>query len=999
MDRILTNSLRTIKKYFPRFLSLVIMSMLGVFTFVGLRSTAPDMIKTLSSYLDNYNTYDFKIVSTMGLTDDDIESLKNLSYINFVEGIYSKDILINISDEDYVINVSSLPKNINKLKLINGHMPSQDDEIVVEENLLIKNNLKIGDKLKIESGILNKSLYTITGTISSTLYYNNSATNNVRGNTSIGTGVVNYYSYVPSSSFNIDYYTSIYLTVDNDYETNSSKYNNLINNVKDEIESIKSLREDIRYDSIKNESKNKVDELNDKVNKELESSLKNIIDGKKSLDSYLKKLNEYNNYINESNTKLQNVKITLNKSRKELNKVISKNNIDINSIDKTINLLNEELAKLQESIKNLNQDSNEYIVLNEQIKSLQNKISILIEVKEKNTKLNLLFDDYEKNVQELNKKTKEYNTEVNKYNLNLKKYNESLYQYNIKSREAKLKVSDAYDKLNLINKPTWYIYDRTNYETYNEYIDDTNSINNLSSVFPSLFFLVSILISLISMNRMVEDDRGEIGTLKSLGFSNVRIMNKYLLFSLLATIIGTIIGSVLGTIIIPKMIYEIYKILFSLPSLNLCINKSSILIGFIVSLVCVCGTSILTVMKVVKEKPASLMRPKAPKNGKRVIIEKISFIWNRLKFSNKITIRNLFRYKKRVIATIIGISGCTGLILCGFGIRDAIVDIAYNQYGKIFTFDGLMYVDSINDDVKNLLNNKYIKNSVNIQNVSAKVDDTEVKLYVTESNDELKNMMNLIDYKTNEIKTLKDNEVMITEKLAIIKDLKVGDEIEVLDVNNKLSKYKISGIVKNHINHYIFLTKNTYESHIGKFSPNVIYFNITSDNDLVKEELSSMLLHNDNVINVSYVSELTTKVLNMLKSLNEVVVILIVLASLLSFVVLYNLSNININERKREIATLKVLGFYNKEVDNYITKENIILTIVGITLGLIFGYYLTNIVISTVEIEKARFLRGISIYSYIISALISVLFTVIVNIVTHFSLKKIDMIESLKSVE
>lgn len=995
-NRILTNSLRVIKLSFPRFLSLTVISMLGVFCFAGLGATAPDMIKTLDNYLDSTNTYDIKILSTMGFTDNDISALKKIKGVNQIEGGYSKDVLIAEDDSEYVINVSSLPTDINKLKLIKGKLPSKDNEIVVEEVMLSRCNLKIGDTILLsDEAFINKEV-KIVGTVDSSLYFNAIVSSSIRGNTSIGTGTINYYTFCLASNFNQDYYTNIYLTVTDALELETSKddYNDLINQVTKRIENISNSQEKNRRDQIYNEALDKITKEEDDGNKKFDEVAATLDSSKEDLDKAKANLNTYKNKLASTKTMLNQARASIDDAWGKYRATLSENNINEAEIDKNIEYLESEIAKINQLIE-AGSSTDE---LKGQLTNLNTKLALLKQLKSVKSEILNNEAQYNSNLNQYNTSYNSYLSSLNLYNTNYDRYLESLDTYNTERADFNEKISEAKEDLNKIDMPSWYIYDRTDYTTYAEYVDDTNSIKNLSGIFPIVFFAVSILVSLISMNRMVEDDRGEIGTLKSLGFSNKDIMIKYLLFSFLAMVIGGVLGSLLGVVIIPSLIFKIYKILFDIPNFYLGLNLNITIIGFLISFICVCGATVYTVSKVLKEKPSELMRPKAPKSGKRVCLEKISFIWDNISFSNKVTIRNLFRYKKRVIVTIVGIAGCCGLMLCGFGIKDSIMDIAGRQYGEIFKFDAMAYVNNISSDTE-IFNNSMITSTVYTNNLKVTVSDTNVNLFIANDNEELDKVVSLFNYKTKKRIKLVKGKVVITEKLASLKKLKVGDKINILDVNNKKYQYEISDITANYFEHFIYMDRNTYEESGGVFDANVVYLNTKKLSNKDKDVLSGELLKNDEVLSVNYVSSLVEVITNMLNSLDEVVFILIVLAASLSFVVLYNLSNINIMERKREIATLKVLGFYNKEVDNYITKENIILTIIGILIGLGFGYLLTNIIITTVEIEKARFLKRICFNSYIYAAGMSFIFTLIVNIVTHFGLKKIDMIESLKSVE
>lgn len=561
------------------------------------------------------------------------------------------------------------------------------------------------------------------------------------------------------------------------------------------------------------------------------------------------------------------------------------------------------------------------------------------------------------------------------------------------------KISEAKSQLSKILDCKWYVYNRLDDGEYANFINDGNSISNLSKVFPSIFFIVAVLISLISMSRMVEDDRVQIGTLKSLGFSNKHIRVKYLLYAGIATILGGLIGAMLGFFLLPAFICNIYKIIFALPKFVIDYDFTYVIIGILIAVICICGTTLLTIMKVVKEKPSDLMRPKAPSGGKRVFLERVRFVWNHLKFSNKVTIRNLFRYKKRVLMTVVGIAGCTGLMLAGFGLRDSIVDIPSTQYGKIFNFDDMVYVTgNVSDEnVDKTFDVKHVKNFVKTMMVTGTSKRYAINLFVPNDTKELETILDLRELDAGKKLSLEDDKIVISDKLSQLTNKVKGDKLTITDSEGNKYEFMISGVSENYVGHYVFMNKKTYVNKIGKYDTNVVFMKL---DDLKHEEkISSRLLENDNVMSVISVNGTIKTIDDMLKSLDSVVFILIILSASLSFVVLYNLSYINISERKREIATLKVLGFTDKEVDAYITKETIALTFIGIVIGLILGVLLTNVIINTVEIEMVRFIHHINFISYVYSSVMTIIFTVIVNVITHYTLKKIDMIESLKSVE
>ena len=1008
-NRVFTNSIRNIKFSFPRFLSLAVISMLGVFTFSGLSATSPDMVKSLDNYLDSRNTYDIKLISTMGLVDNDIDKIKKLSGVKDVEGVFSVDSLVKSETEEYVINMSSMPKNINKLELLNGRYPKEANEIVVEEGLLTSNKLKLGDHIFLQNTDINYQDMIIVGTVDSSLYFNYTVNTHNRGTTSIGSGTINYYTYCLDSNFKQEYYSSIYLTVDRakDEITSSKEYLNYIEKELNKLENVKGNLEEDRYQEIYNKAKEKIDEEKEKADDEFNDINEQLNNSKRELD------NAYHS-LGKALNELENGKNELNGYRKELDSswniyygTINNYGLDDNSLNDTITELEESIKYYESMLQNISTDEEDVntevtIITKEEIEQIISQLtlkkSLLDELINNKNKLILAEETYSKSLNDINRGYDEYYYNLGMYQNNKVKYDNAVVEFNNKKEEIYKQIDDAYLELNNIKHPNIYIYDREDYLTYSEYIDDTNSLKNLAKLFPTVFFAVAILVSLISMNRMVEDDRGELGTLKSLGFSNRYILYKYFIFAFIATTIGGVVGSLLGLVIIPSLIFKIYKILFTIPNFCLSLNLEYTLLGIIISFVCVCGTTVYTVMKELREKPSQLMRPKAPKSGKRVFLENIKFIWNRISFSNKVTIRNLFRYKKRVVVTIVGIAGCCGLMLAGFGIKDSIIDLSNLQFGYVMNFDGYSYVNDL-DNVDEIFNDERITSITKVNNSNANINDTSAIMFITDYNENIDEIINLYSVDTGKKIELEKGKVIVTDKLAKIQNLKIGDTVEILDDAKNSYDFEISGIAKNYFEHYIFLDRETLEEAGGEFNLNTVYFKTKELNNSENKKLVSKLLENEGVLAVNNVSIMVESITNMLNSLDEVVFILIVLAALLAFVVLYNLSNININERKREIATLKVLGFYNKEVDNYITKETIILTIIGIVIGLVFGYFLTGIIIRTVEIDKARFIPKVWFKSYLYAAIMSFMFTLIVNFITHFSLKKIDMIESLKSVE
>lgn len=925
-NKILINSLRTIKRTFPRFLALIVICFLGAFTFSGLETTSSSMNKSLDRYLDNGNTYDIKLISTLGLTNDDINKINNIDGVNNVEGNYSKDLLISLGNEEYVLNVSSMTNTLNNLELIEGRMPSDSNEIVVEKNLLKIKDINLGDKIFVDDSNIIHNELTIVGTVDSTLYFNEVTFFQYRGISTIGKGQIDYYSFAMPSLFDIDYYSYIYITIDDikNEITSSNRYNNKIENIKDELNKIK-------------------DECVEK-----------------RIDYLRKKLELTKSFLNVFITQYQS---NINNNKIEYDKISNELNIQDENINKKIQEIENRIIEIESLLENIDEDD---VLYQEYTKELVSLYSLL----EKCQKLL----DLENEIIRTEKTLKEYKR-VSEETIN----------------EIERFLSNKNSK--------WFIMDRTSYTTYAEFMDYSGSLANIAKVFSSIFLAVSILICLVSMNRMIEDDRQEIGTLKSLGFSNKEIMNKYIIYSLSATLIGSVIGLILGPIVISKIVFNIFSTLFALPNYYTIFDVKTCSIGLVLLTSIVLCTTLLTIKKVVSEKPAELIRPKAPKKGTRVFVEKIKFIWNKLNFTNKVTIRNLFRYKKRAIVTLLGVAGCTSVLMAGFGLKNSFSYITERQIGEVFKFDALVYVNDYEIEDNSIFKNEKIVSNISAYNANVHVEGTRAGLFVFENDAHINDFISFNDYKTYEEKHLEDNKIIVTQKLADLKNIKVGDYLEYVDADNFNYRFEVSAINENYFEHYIYMNENTYKSTGQEFKPNLVVINTIELDNNDKEILKEELLSNKKVFNVSYSYELLDKVDTMINLLNKVILLVIILASLLSFVVLYNLSNINIYERKREIASLKVLGFYDKEVDKYINKENIILTTIGIFIGFIFGYLFSILIIYLIEIDKLFFIKNLGFNTYLYSGLLTILFTIIINFVSHFILKKINMIDSLKSVE
>lgn len=806
-----------------RFLSILLIVLLGVGFFAGIRAVSPDMKKTADMYFDENKMMDIEVISTMGLTDDDVKEIQDLQDVKIVEGTYSKDVLTKVDEEEVVLKIHTLSDNINCVKLQQGEMPKNEEECVVEESFLNSTNKKIGDTIILEAkdtlagpNLKNKEI-KIVGSIRSPLYISRE-----RGSTKLASGKINYYIYVPKSEIASQIYTEMYV----------------------------------------------------------------IVKGADKLDTFS---DEYEDKIKKVKSDIENV--------------------------------------------------------------------------------------------------------------------------------AKERTESEYEKLKV--KPEWYVLDRNQNTGYASYSQDSERIANIGKVFPVVFFVIAALISLTSMTRMVEEQRVQIGTLKALGYTKGKIALKYILYAVLATLIGGIIGMLIGFRILPEIIYNMYAMMYSMKDVVLEFNTGIAITGLGLALICTVGATIIACYKELNLQPASLMRPKSPKAGKRVLLERISWLWSKLKFTQKVTIRNVFRYKKRVSMTIIGILGCTALMVAGFGLRESVSNMIPSQYGEVFLYDMSItlkneqtsdeiqkYIDEVcniktndkNNDVTDAM--AFNMQAVEILNKETKQD---IQLIVPEKTDVLSDYIVLENRVSKEKYSLSDNGVVITEKLAKLLGIKQGEKITIKNSNDKQAEVEVKGITRNYLMHYMYISPEYYESIFGeKVKYNTILLKEQSEvkkSEESENKLGKKILENSNISKVTFMSQTKSIFDEVMDNMTFVVWILIISAGLLAFVVLYNLANVNISERIRELATIKVLGFYDKEVYDYVGRETTILTIIGILLGLIAGYFLEMFILKTCELDILMFDTRISIWSYVYSASLTILFTLIVSVVTYFALKKIDMIESLKSVE
>lgn len=577
--------------------------------------------------------------------------------------------------------------------------------------------------------------------------------------------------------------------------------------------------------------------------------------------------------------------------------------------------------------------------------------------------------------------------------------------------DADAEIAKNQQKIEDIEKPAWYVTDRTSNSGYTGLKDDSERIDAIAQMFPLFFFLVAALVCLTTMTRMVEDQRTQIGTLKALGFNKASIAFKYIFYASTASLSGAIVGVIAGFLIFPGTIWSAYRIMYLMPPVTRADHTSLAVAGVLLSVFCTTISTIWACYSELRSVPSELMRPKAPKPGKRVLLERIPFIWKRISFSNKLTIRNLFRYKKRFFMTVIGVAGCTALLVTGFGLRDSITGIAGQQYGVIEKYNIMVYMQDpsnknadteLNRKLNSLGNSMYIsQDAITVKTTDVSSNGMTVNAFTFEEPENVDTFIHFQNRKTQEpIALPTGNEVIITEKLSSKLGISVGDSIEIGRTDSEMISVTVSGISENYLLNYVYMQPSTYKEMLGKeVEYSTVLLNLNDSSDANISATLTNLIDTDNVMSAIGTDALVSQIDDMLGSLNKVLWVIVLAAALLAIVVLYNLTNINITERSREIATLKVLGFYDNEVSSYIFRENFVLTLISIVVGLVMGVFLHRYVITTAEIDQVMFMRTVKPLSYVFAGVFTILSNIIVSLIMMPKLKKINMIESLKSSE
>jgi putative ABC transport system permease protein len=1116
-----------------RFISILAIIFLGVAFYSGIKSSGPDLKESINEFFREQSLMDSKIVSSIGLSENDLKLLENNDKILDYWGAHSVD--VNLTNINSVVKFMEYnPKdstNINKLIVTEGRLPENSGEISLDENALKENkNLKIGDDYIIESDedldeYFNKKTFKVVGFVKSPMYIENIS----RGTTTVGKGSVDYFAILNSFDISMDVYTEIYVrfkNVDNlgaysdEYKDKMEENNKYLeslysNRVVERIEEIKLEAQkefDKGYKEIEDgerkleDAKKEIDdgkvqllhgkkqyeEFAKKYQQEIKDGELQLIEGEKQLDEGQRELDKQKEQFLDGEEQLKEAKIELDNAKQEfLNQGIDptqsteeyENQIDsLDILTTTYNALSNGMIETANNLEEGDKIPNEKIQywkgiisnpslglngLSDLVNSLeedQTNISLVLNISKGIESASKTVSENKSKIEALVAGITQYQQGVTVYEEQVKGFNEGKIQLeeaqkqldkgkeelikgkkeleegkkqgqleldkakkelddsekklldgekDIKENREKLidgrkEIDKEKEKLNDLDHSKYYFFDRNDNPGYSTYKGSIDSLDKIASVFPMFFFLVAALICLTTMTRMVEENRVEIGTLKALGYKDLEIARKFIVYAALASIAGSVIGILVGSSILPYIINQAYSSTFTLPDVKIHYYSSYIIQSLAASILCTVGASLIVLKEELRENPSNLMRTKAPKLGKKILLERITPLWKRLNFNQKVTFRNLFRYKQRMLMTILGISGCMAMLVAGISLEKSSSSVMDIQFGKLLKYDAMVVFNDNNtkkedEEYDECLNNlKGYESSLNIHQDSVTfskegVSKQTATMYVPENMDELSKYILLNDRESGNEYKLSDNGVIINEKLAKVLDASVGDDITVTDSDNNSHKVRVDNIVENYAGHYMYLSPSYYKE-ISNSEPiyNAQLLKLNSDRE-DDNKISTTLMESDKVVNVTLASKIRS--LSESADLGLVMIVIIVASGSLAFVVLYNLININVSERIREISTIKVLGFYDNEVAMYIFRENIILTILGILTGSVMGKILYVFLVSTAEMDNMMMIPTVYSSSYVISGLITMFFAIVVMIMMHIKLKNINMIDALKSIE
>lgn len=938
-------TLREIKSSFGRYMAIMAIVALGVGFFAGLKVTKPDMIKAGNHYIQEQALYDFRLMNTLGFEQEDVEAVLQNTDVLAAEGSFYADFLCGTdTGEVYVIKAHALTEDINKPDVLEGRLPEASDECVLDErarSLSGFTGLELGDMILLDESNSEDTFDSFTHKEYKVVGFVNSPyyLNYERGTSKLGSGKVSAFVYMPMEGFDTEYYSEIFVKLKENREIFTEDYDDLIDETEDSMTEICESQAMRRYNEIVGDAQTEVDD----ARQELEDKK---AEAEEELADAYKELTDAQEELDDASAKLDRQEEALKAQENSL-------------------LAVPEMMRPAEAVAAIESGK-------AQIKSGW------AEIAEAQEEIDNGWEEYE----------------------------EGKADFEEEIADAEEKLADAQQEIDDIEEPDCYVLTRDSNVGYVCFENDSDIVESISSVFPLFFFLVAALVCMTTMNRMVEEQRTQIGVLKALGYSNRKIMGKYVFYAGSAAFAGGALGFAACSYIFPKVIWSAYDIMYGFAEIEYIFDIPLFVVSMAAALLCSVGATYFTCRAELSSTPAALIRPKAPKGGNRVFMEYIPFIWNRLKFLQKVSVRNLFRYKKRFFMMIVGIGGCTALLVTGYGVKDSIAGTVGQQYDEIQLYDALVsfeealsdeQVAELKEETKDVTED-FICVREETVNIETGNGDRECTMVIPQETDSFGEYIDLHTLKGEPIAYPGAGEAVLSDKIADKSGLKEGDTVRFRDEDGNTFECTISNICENFVYNYIYINEETYREAVGS-EPEYGHalFNILQDEDI--HEAAAVISDADHVSGASVNQDFRERFDNMIVSMDYIVLVIILCAGALAFIVLYNLTNINITERIREIATIKVLGFYPKETASYVFKENFVLTALGAAVGLVLGVYLHRFVMANVDLDAIAFDVRIRTVSFVLSFLITFLFTAIVDIVMYFKLDKINMVESLKSIE
>ena len=1109
-NRLTTDAVREIRHTLSRFLSILVLAALAVAFLAGLRATAPDMKYTADRYYDRTGFMDGWVLSTLGLTQEDLDALSAADGVEDVEGAWSVD----ATAVDCIVSVRSLPERLNLLEVKRGRLPEAPNECVTEGLLLVELGLEVGDTLELtleeeNEGDLTRTSYTIVGVVNCPLYVGTD-----RGTSSLGSGSVDAFLFVPGENFTYDYYTAAYFTGEGLRELDSygDEYEDRAEALLDSLEPLGSERAEIRYETLIGDAQTELDEAQAELDDARAEADQELADGRRELDDARKELNQgWADYregrdtldreladaareladaarkLNDAQAELDDGRVqyqdglaryreglaqyedgsaryqsglaqhqaglaeyernkaALDGQQAQVNEGLAQYEAALKQAEGTpayeqvLAQLAEQKAQLDMAQAQLDAGYAQLAPVKNQLDGVRAELdgskAVLDGSKAELDSAKAVLDeterqlaqaereiaggwrDYRSGQAELAQAREDGERELAdaldkledgeaEYAGGLKEYEDGKAEADGKIADAQQKLDDARDELDQVEECQWYILGRNTNVGFVSFAQDTERVSNLATIFPVIFFLVAALACLTTMTRMVEEQRTEIGALKAMGFSRLSISKKYIGYAFLASLLGGVIGLGVGATLIPAVVANAFGIMYAMPPLEFREQNALCVLSVLAAVACTTGAALWACLSTLMAAPANLMRPKAPKAGKRVFLERVRPVWRRLSFTWKVTMRNLFRYQRRFWMTVIGIGGCTALIVTGFGLHESIFAILNKQFDEISLYDATAGLDGDAAPEELAAVTDYLDGSGMVEwwhltsqtaaEASAGGLAYDVGLYAIDDFEGFTQFMNLRHRKDGGAVTPPGDGAILTEKLSELLGVEVGDTVTI-DKDGRV-EVRVDDIVEHYVQHNVYLSAACYERLFGEAPAQnllLLEYGEGAESDQVSAELMAM----DAVTSHSYIAAIRDSFTNSMEAIDYAVVIIILSAAALAFVVLYNLTNINITERVRELATLKVLGFFDKEITAYVYRENVFLTLFGIVLGLVMGRLLHAWLVLTVEVDLVMFGRTAPAYAYVLAAVLTAVFSVMVNVAAHFKLKKVDMVESLKTVE